>query len=435
MKKLSSKSISRRGFLKGTAIASAAVACPTVLPSSVFGTNAPSERIMVGHIGVGGQGGGLLRAFVAQSDGQSIATCDPFKDRRENKAKWIDDGYSKKMGKTYKGCKTYNDFRELLARDDIDAVVIGTPDHWHVPITIAAAKAGKDVYCEKPLGISVAHNKAARAAVHRYNIIFQYGTQQRSNNTHCARACELVRAGYIGKLKSIDAVAPCYGGVGGNPKEMPVPAGLDYDMWLGPAPKAPYTKDRVIGVGRWHIYDYALGFIAGWGAHPLDIAHWGYPHIPVEYSGTGKIPTEGLFNTIVDWDVKGKYASGVTFTLKAGPDSTTFTGTEGWITASRSKKRTTASRPELLKTKVKPNEVQLLQDNNHYRNFLKACKSRKTPASDIDSAVQSDFMSHLGDIAIRTGRTIKWDPKKETIIGDEAASRMLTRALRAPWKL
>jgi len=426
------QSISRRGFLKGTAIASAAVACPTVLPSSVFGKDAPSERIMVGHIGVGGQGGGLLRAFIGQSDGMSIATCDPFKDRRENRAKWIDAGYGKKMGKTYKGCKTYNDFRELLANDAIDAIVCATPDHWHVPITIAAAKAGKDVYCEKPLGISVAHNKACRAAIHRYNIIFQYGTQQRSNNTHCARACELVRAGYIGELKSIDVVAP-NGRTGGNPKPMPIPEGLDYDMWLGPAPKAPYTRDRVIGGGRWHIYDYALGFIAGWGAHPLDIAHWGYPHTPVEYSGTGKIPTEGLFDTIVNWDVKGKYASGVTFTLKAGGDKTTFTGTEGVIWASRG--RAGGSKPELLKTKVKPDEVKLLQDTNHYRNFLKACKSRKTPSADIDSAVQSDFMSHLGDIAIRTKSTIKWDPKKEEIIGNETASRMLTRAMRAPWKL
>ncbi|MDP6633297.1 MAG: Gfo/Idh/MocA family oxidoreductase [Phycisphaerae bacterium] len=426
------QSISRRGFLKGTAIASAAVACPTILPSSVFGADSPSNRIMVGHIGVGGQGGGLLRAFVGQSDGQSIATCDPFKGRRDGRAKWIDAGYSKKMGKTYKGCKTYNDFRELLARKDIDAVVVATPDHWHVPITIAAAKAGKDVYCEKPLGISVAHNKAARAAIHRYNIIFQYGTQQRSNNTHCARACELVRAGYIGELKSIDVVAP-NGRTGGNPAPQPVPADLDYEMWLGPAPKAPYTKDRVIGGGRWHIYDYALGFIAGWGAHPLDIAHWGYPHTPVEYSGTGVIPTKGLFDTIVNWDVKGKYASGVTFTLKAGGDKTTFTGTEGVIWASRG--RAGGSKPELLKTKVKPDEVKLLQDTNHYRNFLKACKSRKTPSADIDSAVQSDFMSHLGDIAIRTKRTIKWDPKKETIIGDDAASRMLSRAMRPPWRL
>ena len=169
---------------------------------------------------------------------------------------------------TYKGCKAYNDFRELLARDDIDAVVIATPDHWHVPIALAAVRAGKDVYVEKPLGVSMEQDKALRAAVHTHGAIFQYGTQQRSFSTHCAFACELVRNGYLGELKAIHVVAP-NGATGGNPAPQPVPAGLDYDLWLGPAPLAPYTHDRVIGGGRWHIYDYALGFIAGWGAHPL----------------------------------------------------------------------------------------------------------------------------------------------------------------------
>jgi len=426
------KSISRRGLLKGAAVTGAAIACPTIVPSSVFGENAPSKRVIVGHIGVGGQGGGLLRGFLGLPQGQSVATCDPFKDRREGRAKQVDNRYSKKAGKTYKGCKAYADFRELLARKDIEAVVVGTPDHWHVPISIAAVKAGKDVYCEKPLGISVAHNKALRAAVHRYKAIFQYGTQQRCFNTHCAQACEVVRNGYIGKLKAVHVVAP-NGARGGNPAPQPVPAGLDYDMWLGPAPKAPYCRDRVIGTGRWHIYDYAIGFIAGWGAHPLDIAHWGYPHIPVEYEGTGIIPTKGLFNTVVNWNVKGKYASGVDFTLVHGGDKTTFVGTEGTIWASRG--RAGASKPSLRKIKPKPNEIKLLQDTHHYRNFLTAVRSRKTPAADIDSAVQSDFISHLGDIAIRTKRKIKWDPKKETIIGDADAAKMLTRAMRPPWTL
>jgi len=193
----------------------------------------------------------------------------------------------------------------------------------------------------------------------------------------------------------------------------------------------PYTKDRVFGGGRWYIYDYALGFIAGWGAHPLDVAHWGYPQIPVEYEGTGKIPTEGLFDTVVDWDVRGKYASGVQFTLKTGGDKTTFVGTKGWVAASRG--GIAASPESLLKVQIKPEEIHLLQDNNHYRNFLTSVLNRKKPASDIDSAVQSDFISHLGDIAIRTGRKIKWDPEKETIVGDEAAARMMHRSLRAPW--
>jgi len=430
---MTSSTLTRRQFLGHTAGAAAA---PYVITSTALGagdTPPASDRIGLGHIGVGGQGSGLLRSFVHQGEAQCLATCDPFKSRREQRAEQVNAHYSKKAAKgTYQACTAYNDFRELLARDDIDAVVVGTPDHWHVPISVAAVRAGKDVYCEKPLGLSVAQNKALRTAVHRYGAVFQYGTQQRCFNTHCAHACELVRNGYLGQLKAIHVVAP-NGARGGNPAPQPVPEGLDYDLWLGPAPVAPYTRDRVIGGGRWHIYDYAIGFIAGWGAHPLDIAHWGYPHIPVEYEGTGVIPTEGLFNTVVDWDVRGRYASGVEFTLVPGGNNTTFVGTEGRVAASRGR---ISTEPEsLAKVKIKPDEVHLLQDRHHHRNFLNCIKSRSTPASDIDSAVQSDFISHLGNIAIRTGRKIKWDPETEDIVGDGAAARMLTRAMRSPWRV
>ena len=422
--------LTRRAFLKGVA---ATAALPTILPASVFGEAAPSRRVALGHIGVGGQGSGLLGGFLGLSQGQSIAVADPIKDRREGAAKSIEQRYAgEKAAGTWKGCTPYNDFRELLARPDIDAVVVATPDHWHVPIALEAVKAGKDVYVEKPLGISIAHDKALREAVHRYGAVFQYGTQQRCFSSHCAFACELVRNGYIGEVKAVHVIAPD-GDAGGNPAPAPVPAGLDYDLWLGPAPVTPFANDRVFGAGRWHIYDYAIGFIAGWGAHPLDIAHWGYPYIPVEYEGTGFIPHAGLFDTVVHWDVRGKYASGVDFTLKPGGDLTTFVGTEGWVAPSRG--GLTAKPESLLKVRLKPGEIHLLQDTHHYHNFLQACLNRTTPSSDIDSAVQSDFMSHLGDIAIRTGRKIKWDPKAETILGDADALRMLTRPMRPPWHL
>jgi len=431
---MNSKRISRRNVLRNAAASvGAALVLPGIVPRSVFGATPPSSRVVLGHIGVGGQGSGLLGGFLGLPQGQSVATCDPVKERREGQAALIDKHYASRSDKdTYKGCKAYNDFRELLARDDIDAVVIATPDHWHVPIALAAVKAGKDVYVEKPLGISVAQNKALREAVHRYGAVFQYGTQQRCFSTHCAFGCELVRNGYIGELKAIHVVAPD-GGTGGNPTPQPVPEGLDYDMWLGPAPVTPYTHDRVFGTGRYFVYDYSLGFIAGWGAHPLDIAHWGYPYIPVEYEGTGVIPTEGLFDTIVNWDVRGRYASGAEFTLKPGGDKTTFVGTEGWVAPSRG--GISAEPESLVKVRIKPDEIHLLQDTHHYRNFLNAVLSRTTPASDIDSAVQSDFISHLGDIAIRTRRKITWDPKTEQIVGDEAAARMLTRPMRSPWRV
>jgi len=424
---------SRRTLLKAASTAASAFVFPTIVPSSVFGASAPSNRAALGHIGVGGQGSGVMQGFLGVAQSQSVAVCDAIKDRRENAAKAIDRYYAGQRGRAdFKGCRIYSDFRELLSRDDIDAVVIATPDHWHVPIALEAVRSGKDVYVEKPLGISIEHDKAIRAAVHQHAAIFQYGTQQRSFNQHCGFACELVRNGYIGQLKAIDVVAH-NGETGGNPAPQPVPEGLDYDMWLGPAPVTPYTKDRVFGTGRWHIYDYAIGFIAGWGAHPLDIAHWGYPHIPVEYEGKGRIPTEGLFDTVVDWDIRGRYASGVEFTMKAGNDKTTFVGTEGWVAPSRG--GITAEPASLLKVKIKPDEVHLLQDKHHYADFAKCVLSRKTPVSNIDSAAQSDFMSHLGDIAIRTGRKITWDEKKETIVGDEVAIRMMRRSLRAPWTI
>jgi hypothetical protein len=426
--------ITRRRFIGGASVAAgSALVFPTIVPSSVFGASAPSRRAALGHIGLGGQGGGLLQGFLGVTQSQSVAVCDPIKERREGTVKAVDSYYAAERDQgTYKGCQAHNDFRELLARKDIDAVVVATPDHWHVPIAMAAVRAGKDVYVEKPLGISMEQDKAMRAAVRRHAAIFQYGTQQRSFNQHCGFACELVRNGYIGDLKAIHVVAP-NGETGGIPTLQPVPAGLDYDLWLGPAPVAPYTHDRVFGVGRWHIYDYALGFIAGWGAHPLDIAHWGYPHIPVEYAGTGRIPTEGLFDTVVDWDIRGRYAGGIEFTMKTGGDKTTFVGTKGWVAASRG--GIAAEPASLLKVAIKPDEVRLLHDKHHYREFADCVLTRRTPVSNIDSAVQSDFISHLGDIAIRTGRKINWDPAKETIVGDEAAARMMGRAMREPWTL
>jgi predicted dehydrogenase len=420
--------ITRRRFLKRTAVAGATVVMPNLIPARLLGADAPSKKVAVGHIAVGGQGGGLMRGFLALPQGRSVAVCDPIKERREAAAQKVEETYSAK------GCRAYNDFRELLARDDIDAVVIATPDHWHVPIALAAVRAGKDVYVEKPLGLSIEQNKAMRAAVHRYGAVFQYGTQQRSFSQHCGFACELVCNGYIGEVKAVHVIAP-NGATGGDPTPQPVPEGFDYDLWLGPAPVTPYTHDRVIGTGRFHIYDYALGFIAGWGAHPLDIAHWGYPHIPVEYEGTGRIPTEGLFDTVVDWDVRGRYASGAEFTLKPGSDLTTFVGTKGWIATGRGRDKLAAEPASLLDVKIKPDEIHLLQEKNHYADFLNCVLNRRTPASDIDSAVQSDFISHLGDICIRTGRRVKWDPVKETIIGDEAACRMMRRPMRAPWSL
>jgi predicted dehydrogenase len=432
------RSTSRRTFLKqsaGTALSGFAL--PTVITSAALGQGSippASERVTVGHIGVGNQGGGLLRGFLNVDRCQSVAVCDAFAGRRESRAQQIDERYADRLGRAgYRSSAKFEDFRDLLARDDIDAVVVATPDHWHVPISLAAARAGKGVYCEKPLGLSIEQNRLLRAAMQQYGTVFQYGTQQRSFNQHCGFACELLQNGYLGELKEIHVVAPG-GAAGGSTEEIPVPEGFNYDLWLGPAPVSPYTKDRCTNLGSWHVYDNSIGFLGGWGAHPLDVMHWGYPHVPVEIEGTGTIPTEGLFNTVSAWDIRGRFASGVAFTFKDGnPDKTTFVGDKGWVAASRG--GIDAHPKSLLKVQIKPDEIHLLKSTNHYQGFIDSVKSQTQPVSPIESAVQSDIVSHLSDIAIRTGRRITWDPNKEEIVGDPFAAKMMQRPMRRPWHL
>ena len=260
-------------------------AAPLVIPSTALGLDgaaAPSERVTLGHIGVGGRGYSVLTFFLQRCKGsQSVAVADAYKDRREACARMI------------KG-KAYRDFRDILARPDIDAVVVATPDHWHVPIAIAAARAKKDAYVEKPLGVSIEQDLACLKVFTENNRVFQYGTMQRSL-PHCRFGCELVRSGRIGKVHAIEVIAP-NGGAGGSTQVVPVPPNLDYDMWCGPSPVKPYTADRCHPPGTYWIYDYSIGYLGGWGAHPLDIMVWGSDADiagPMTVEGTGKIPTEG----------------------------------------------------------------------------------------------------------------------------------------------
>jgi len=453
---MSKREFTRREFISA---GTGALAAPYIITSTALGnddTPPASERITVGHIGTGGQGGSLVRGFLYHKDCQSVAVCDPFKYRRDEKAGWIDQHYGDKNGKdNYKACDTYNDFRELLARDDIDAVVIATPDHWHVPIAVAAARAGKAMYVEKPIGVSVGQGQVLRAAVNRYGTVFQLGTQQRSDRNF-RLACELVRNGRIGKLHTIDVWCP-RGEQGGSTVPIPVPEGFDYDMWLGPAPMAPYTKDRCISggtarKGSFHIFDYALGFIAGWGIHMLDIAQWGKgsedTSCPTEYKGTARYPTEGLFDTAFSWDVRCTYADGTKIWFmsddvarpyieryhhRVTDHGTTFIGSDGWVSVDRG--GIFADPPSLVKQDIGPDEIHLYRSSDHIQNFLDCTRSGAKTVSPVDSAFQSDTICQLGEIAVRTGRTIRWDPAKEEIVDDEAAAGMLTRSMRSPWHI
>jgi glucose-fructose oxidoreductase len=414
--------VSRRDVLKG--LAAASVAAPLVITTKALGdavTPPASERVTLGHIGVGGQGSFLFMHFLGCKGCQSVAVADAYKDRREVRANMC------------KG-KAYADFRDLLARKDIDAVVVATQDHWHVPIAIAAARAKKDAYVEKPLGLTIGQDLACRKVFTEHQRIFQYGTMQRSS-AHCRRGCELVRSGYVGKVHTIEVIGP-NGGRGGSTVAVPVPKNLDYDMWLGPAPKSPFTADRCHPPGTYWIYDYSIGYLAGWGAHPLDLMVWGSEADlagPMTFEGTGEVPSTGLYNTVIDWDVKAQMADGVTMTFKPGGDSTKFIGDKGWVRVSRG--GWDAHPKSLLQTPVKPSDVQLITSTNHYQNFVDAVKNRRGAVSPLADAVRSDIISQLSDIAIRLKRKVTWDPKQEAIVGDAEATAMCYRAMRAPWTL
>jgi predicted dehydrogenase len=441
------KTISRREFLtKATGTAVGAIGFPYIVSSSALGRAgnvAASNRITVGSVGVGPQGTGVMRNFMGQKDARVVAICDLKAPRRKEIKNLVDKHYQNK------DCATYEDFRELVARDDIDVVSIATTDHWHVLVALAAARAGKDIYLEKPMGLSVAQDQTLREVCHRYGRAFQFGTQQRSNRNF-RFACELALNERIGKLHTINVWSPGSSS-GGDPKPVPEPDWLDYDMWLGPAPYTPYTKDRCSNRLWWFISDYALGFIAGWGIHPIDIAIWGGGEkvaCPVEIGGTGTWPSPaGVCDTARNWDVVCKYASGVTMNFTGWPcrkewpkrygriqsHGTAFEGTDGWVQVNRG--GLTAHPKELLSTEFGLNEIQLTKSGNHVRNLLDCVKSRAETICNIDTAVQGDIVCQISDIAIRLEQKLKWDPVKELFVKNEQANRMLKRAMRSPWRL
>jgi len=440
------KVIDRRRFLKRAAgTAAGAISFPYIVSSSALGAGggiAASERITVGCVGVGPQGSGVMGNFLRQKNARVVAVCD-VKDPVLKAAAERVNGHYKGTG-----CSAYKDFREVMARDDIDVILAATPDHWHVLIALAAVKSGKDVYLEKPMGLSLAQDQALRTAVHRHGRVFQFGTQQRSSRNF-RFACELARSGKLGKLHTINVWSPG-SSQGGDPKPVPVPEWIDYERWLGPAPYTPYTKDRCSNKLWWFISDYALGFIAGWGVHPLDIALWGGGEkvaCPVEIEGKGVWPTEGVCDTAMNWKVACKYDSGVTmnFTGDPYPDEwkkrygrttshgTAFEGDDGWVHVDRS--GINAHPKELLKTELGPSDMQLYKSNNHVGNLLDCVKSRAQTVCNIDVAVQADIICHISDIAIRLEQKLKWDPKTERFVNNEAANRKLSRPMRSPWTL
>ncbi|MBN2315492.1 MAG: Gfo/Idh/MocA family oxidoreductase [Sedimentisphaerales bacterium] len=429
------RSISRRSFLRQAAVLSTtSLALPYLVRPSALGragTVPASERITMGFIGTGSHGIGVnLKSFLSQPDAQAVAVCDvdPVHLKQGQEA------VNKKYGNT--DCATYKDFREVLARSDIDAVMISTPDHWHVPISIAAAKAGKDVECEKPT-LTIAEGRALCDAMKRYGRVFQWSTEDRSVDVY-HRMCELVRNGRIGKVHTIRVELPSGPETPGNPEPMPVPEGFDYDMWLGPAPWAPYTKDRIHWNFRW-ILDYSGGMLTDWGAHLLDGAQWGNntEHTgPVEVEGKGKFWEDGLYNTAYEYHIEYKYADDVRLIVTSGTPSLRFEGTEGWIGNHGWRGKLQAEPKSILDSVIGPNEIHLYTcKGGEQRNFLDCVKSRKDCYFPPEIGQRCFTIAHIGNISMLLGRKLRWNPEKEQFINDKQANRMLSRAMRSPWRL
>ena len=437
-----SAKMNRRQFLDQAARA-AAIVVPAMIPASALGRSgrvAPSERVVMGSIGVGNMGFGDMNAFMGIPEVQVVAACDVKSTIRDRAKQAVDARY----GNT--DCAVYNDFRELLARDDIDAVCIATLDSWHVVHALAAVRAGKDLYVEKPLGMSINEIKVLRDAVHRYGRVFQFGTQQRSS-AEFRQACEIARNGRLGKLHTIKvgvhAGAAERSGLKTYSPE-PVPDWLDYDLWLGPAPWSPYTTARLVYPHWFHISDYSLGYVSGWGIHHIDIAQWGSGMErtgPVEVEGSAIFPhDDALCDNPTSWDTRMKYANGVELLFTGdGPGFTgvrhgiTFEGSDGWVWVNRG--GIDAEPKSLLDEPFGPDDIRLPVSNFHQGNFVECVRSRKETISNIDVAVRSDTICQLAWSAFQLGRKLQWDPAAETFMNDPDANQRLTRPLRSPWRL
>jgi predicted dehydrogenase len=422
----------RRTFLKHLpTTAGTLIIAPSVL--GVGETVAPNSRVRLAAIGVGGQGTHNLRAFLQDERVQVVAVCDVDAGHRE---------HARNLAKL-NPADAYNDFREVIARSDIDAVMIGTPDHWHALITLAAARAGKDIFCEKPLAGSIGEGRLVSDVVRKEKRVLQCGTWRRSR-VHVRLACEWVRNGYIGELQRIEVGVPgkfrIKGGYSGTEATQPIPKELDYDRWLGPAADAPYTAARCHFNFRW-VNEYAPGYITDWGAHFIDVAHWGMnadDTNPTEVSASKVGRREhGIYNAPEVYEIKYRYTSGIEMTMFSTTDrkhyGTKFIGSEGSILSENQTLITDP--PTLRRTKLKESDTRLYASVNHHRNFIDCVFSRERTASTVESAHRAGSACHLGAIATDLGRSLTFDPVKERFVGDDEANARVTRTYRAPWKL
>jgi len=449
--------LDRRTFLKGAAWGAAVLAAPTIIPATAFGAN---ERIALGCIGVGGMGTGNMRNFLAAGNCRVVAVCDVQRDRRERAKKTVDEKY----GDT--GCAMYNDFRELLARKDIDAVMIAAQDHWHSLIATAAANAGKDMYCEKPTGVCVNDGFAIRAALRKNRRVFQSGMWQRSLGNF-RQGCELALNGHIGKITEVQVAVPA--GKSFQPKykgpfePQPVPDGFDWAMWLGPARFSPFNPARVT-YPDWYLHnDYCEGWTTNWGVHHLDIAHWGCPQLgkgtfEVECNGTYYV-NQGFGDNIATWKSTFTYENGLKMVFTDASQQacgTKFIGENGWVYVDRGDRIEASG--ELLQVRPKAGDTRLLPTDsmsfddvttiktkdgervgyknvNHAEGLLNGMRSRNEPIAGFEATHVASTLGMIAGIAARLQCKLKWDWKTERFVGNDLANAMLTRPMHNGWKL
>jgi predicted dehydrogenase len=449
----------RRKFIGQTLTGVAAtIGLPTIVPASVFGKNAPSNKINIGQIGCGRIAREHdLAETLKHNSARIIAACDVDRNRLEDAKRLIDGYYGKKTGnEKYMDTKMYDDYREMLLNKDIDAVMISTPDHWHAQPAMEAALAGKHIYLQKPTSLTISEGRQLSQIVNKKGVVFQVGTQQRSS-PQFRIAAELVRNGRIGKLHTIKVGLP------GDPSgpsaaEMPIPKNLNYNAWLGSTPNMPYTEIGVhpqVGYGRpgWlRLEQFGSGMITGWGQHHYDIAAWG---MDTEYTGPlsveaiAEFPKSGLWNVHGDFMVKAEYANGVSMYTSGGyPNGIRFEGSEGWIfvsrgnyvasasdpvTAAKSSKALDASDPRILNSKIADNEIKLQVSQEHHLNWLEGIQNKTPVLSPVEIAHRICSICLISHIAMKLPGKLKWDPKTERFTNSEKANAMLSRPQRAPY--
>jgi predicted dehydrogenase len=435
--------MNRRRFLRGAAAVSvAASGFPYVVPSAVLGRNgqtAPSNRVLLGSVGVGSMGRGDMKSLMRAEGVQMVAVCDVVEQRRKEARQIVDDNYKNQ------DCRTYGDFRDVLARDDIDAISITTQDHWHAVVAVAAAKAGKDMYCQKPLGMTVRECRVIRDTVRRYDRVFQTGTQQRSGRNF-RHACELARNGYLGKLHTVEVAAPgpMYQRSYDKPTAPePLPGEIDFDMYTGPAQQRPYNRGLWAWPDWYLIRDYSVGFIVNWGVHYLDIANWGCPTAttePCELEFAGSYRDDGLTDNLEGWKGEFRYKNGLRMTYRDtgitnDEQRCIFHGDKGWVHVNRA--GIWAEPESLLAVNIKPDEIHLDTGavGSHYQNFIQCVRSRKDPIAPVEAGHQASYLGMIAEISIRLRRALRWDPKVERFVGDTEANRLLSAPMRTPWHL